>query len=192
MQAAGQLVWETERLYLRELRASDWNAIYAYASDPEVVRYMDWGPYSEQETQDFVKRVLISQERRPRTLFELAAWTKAENQLVGDCGISAGRASDRDGELGYAFAQQYWRKGYATEAARGLLAFAFSSLGLHRVYATCDTTNLSSVSVLNKIGMYCEGHLREHKWHRDRWRDSYLYAVLEQEWRGPTPVDRHK
>ena len=73
------------------------------------------------------------------------------------------------------------------QAARGLLAFGFETLGLHRIAATCDTGNVGSARVLEKIGMRREALFREDSLLRGRWRDSFLYAVLEHEWKGGTP-----
>ena len=55
-------------------------------------------------------------------------------------------------------------------------------LGLHRIFATCDTGNEASSRVLEKTGMRREAHFRQDNMIRGKWRDSYLYAVLEDEW----------
>jgi RimJ/RimL family protein N-acetyltransferase len=73
------------------------------------------------------------------------------------------------------------------QAARGLLAFGFETLALHRIAATCDTGNVGSARVLERIGMRREAPFREDSLLRGRWRDSFLYAVLEDEWKGGTP-----
>ena len=49
---------ETERLHLREIRATDEDDIHAYASDPEVVRLMIWGPNTREATREFLDRAL--------------------------------------------------------------------------------------------------------------------------------------
>jgi RimJ/RimL family protein N-acetyltransferase len=86
-----------------------------------------------------------------------------------------------EAELAYALHHQEWGQGYASEATCALLAFGFTTLGLHRVFATCDPDNRASVRVLQKLRMQQEGHLRENTWMRGTWRDSLLYALLAQE-----------
>jgi ribosomal-protein-alanine N-acetyltransferase len=54
---------ETERLLLRDLAASDRHPVHEYASDPEVVRFMDWGPNTEEETNEFIERSILSQRK---------------------------------------------------------------------------------------------------------------------------------
>ena len=89
---------------------------------------------------------------------------------------------------GYMFIHCLWvvgkskGQGYATEAARALVSFGFGTLRLHRVFATCDVRNVASARVLEKVGMRREGHCRGDKWVRGQWRDSYIYAMLEDEW----------
>jgi RimJ/RimL family protein N-acetyltransferase len=58
----------------------------------------------------------------------------------------------------------------------------FEQLGLHRLWAICDVRNAGSAGVLRKVGMRREAMLRQHLWGRDGWRDSYLYAMLADEW----------
>jgi len=58
----------------------------------------------------------------------------------------------------------------------------FEVLGLRRIWAECDTRNAGSYGIMEKLGMRREAHLRQDKRSRDGWRDSYLYAILAEEW----------
>jgi RimJ/RimL family protein N-acetyltransferase len=172
---------ETERLFLRDLVASDWHAVHEYASDPEVVRFMEWGPNREDETIGFVERSISAQREKPRRNFDLAIVLKDTGKLIVACGIHVSNPESREGWLGYCLNPNFWGKGYATETALGLVNYGFEELNLHRLFATCNTENLASAHVLEKSGMKKEGHLREHKWSKGKWRDSYLYGILEQD-----------
>ena len=171
----------TERLTLRDFAADDWFAVHSYAADPEVARYMDWGPNSDAETRAFIERVLVIRQAAPRRDFELAITLRADGRLIGGCGIHISNPRNREGWIGYILRRDCWGQGYASEAARALLGFGFGALDLHRIFATCDLRNLASARVLEKIGMRHEGHMREHRWQKTEWRDSLLYAILEQE-----------
>lgn len=175
------VVIRTKRLILRDFNETDWQAVHGYASDPEVVRYMDWGPNTEEETKVFIRRSISHQKEKPRRNYTLAIILKAEDRLIGSCGLHVANPDNREGWLGYCLNRHFWGQGYATETAKALLRFGFQQLGLHRIYATCDPANIASVHVLEKIGMQREGHLREHKWAKGRWRDSLLYAILDSE-----------
>lgn len=176
------VIINTERLVLREFNEVDWRAVHRYASDPEVVRYMDWGPNTEEETRAFVSRALTHQKEKPRRKYTLAIALKEEPELIGSCDLDVANLENKEGWIGYCLNRQFWGKGYTTETAEALLEFGFQRLGLHRIFATVDPDNIPSIHVLEKIGMQREGHLREHKWVKAKWRDSLLYATLESEW----------
>jgi [ribosomal protein S5]-alanine N-acetyltransferase len=69
-----------------------------------------------------------------------------------------------------------------TEAARAILGVAFRELNLHRVWATCHVRNHASYRVMEKLGMRREAHFRKNAFEKNEWRDSYLYAILAEEW----------
>lgn len=174
---------ETERLTLREFVKDDFLSIHNYASDPGVVKYQPWGPNSEKDTQLFLDQNIKYQLDNPRYDYEVAVVKKDDNKLIGACGIHLSNLDNREGWIGYCYNQQYWRNGYATEAAKAIIKFGFKHLNLHRIFATCDPDNSGSAKVLEKIGMIKEGRLTENKLQKGEWRDSFLYSILEQECR---------
>jgi RimJ/RimL family protein N-acetyltransferase len=87
-----------------------------------------------------------------------------------------------EAELGYELNPRYWGQGYATEAAAAMVGFGFEHVGAHRVWAYCLAANERSALVMDRLGMKREGHLRENHRMGDRWWDSYLYAVLAEDW----------
>lgn len=174
-------VTRTERLLLRDLMEADWQSVHSYASDPEVVRYMNWGPNTEEETKGFIQRALAGQNEKPRRNYTVAIVVRNENELIGGCSICVSNVDNREGWIGYCLNRHFWGKGYATETANALVDFGFDKLSLHRIFATCDPANTASAHVLEKIGMKREGRIREHMWAKGKWRDSLLYAILEQE-----------
>ena len=183
MNPLDQPVITTHRLVLRDFQEDDWTAVHEYAVDLDVVRYMPWGPNGEKETKAFIERTIAAQAEEPRTKFEFAVILGETGRLIGGCGIRVASKRDRSADMGYCLRKDAWGRGYGTEAASTVLAFAFDVLNSHRVFATCDTENYASTRLLEKLGMRREAHFREDTRLRGRWRDSYLYAVLEQEWR---------
>ena len=179
------VVLKTERLILREFEESDWEAVHFYGSDLEVVRYMPWRPNSVENTRKLIQRAIAHQRDDPRREYELAVTLRAGGGLIGGCGITMTSSQHRGAYIGYCFDKRVWGKGYATEAARAIVAFGFEHLGLRRIVATCDTENLASARVMEKIGMTREGRMREDMQIRGRRRDSFLYAILKHEWQEP-------
>ncbi|TDL65040.1 N-acetyltransferase [Rhodococcus qingshengii] len=173
---------KTERIYLREFQESDWQDVHKYASQERVCQYQPWGPNSEKESQAFVKQVLDDSAIVPRTTYTLAVINKKEDRLIGAGELSIQDTHNKKGEIGYIINPDYWGKGVATDVAILLIGFGFHQLKLHRIYATCDPRNISSIRVLEKVGMTKEGRIREDLLMKDGWRDSLLYSVLDYEW----------
>ena len=170
---------QTERLLLRDFRDDDFDAVHAYATDLEVVRHTTWGPNSEADTRDFLRRAQSQIGIAPRARFELAVVRGDGGELIGGIGL---HVDGFKAMLGYCLARSAWGQGYATEAARAMVGFGFESLGLHRIWACCDPENPGSIRVLQKVGMKREGHFRHDCRIRGEWRDNLYFAILEDQW----------
>jgi [ribosomal protein S5]-alanine N-acetyltransferase len=172
---------ETERLILREFRATDWHDVHVYSSDPEVVRWFPFGPNTESETRAFVASQASQTHPEPRAFFDLVIALRDVDRVIGSCFLKLEGEPEPTGFITYLLARTHWGKGYATETARALLRYAFEQ-GAHRVFTYCDVQNPASARVLEKLGMRREALLLEHVWYRERWHDEYVYAILRREW----------
>lgn len=172
---------ETDRLIIREFNEDDFKAIHTYASKPEVTVYLPFGPNNESDTQIFLKKAINYQFQNPRCDYEFAVILKENNMLIGGCGIHVTNPNNQEGSIGYCYDRKYWHNGYATESANAIIYFGFQKLNLHRIFATCCPDNIRSAKVMEKIGMKKEGHLREHKLQKGKWRDSFIYSILDYE-----------
>ncbi len=173
---------ETERLLLRDFRLEDEAGIYEYASDPEVVRFADWGPSDISTIRANLQRRLADQKSWPRDSIEVAVELRSDTCLIGIMRITLSDRTNRTADFGYTFNRRFWNNGYATEATRALLHLAFSKLYLHRVWASCDVRNHASYRVMEKLGMRREALFKKDVLQKGEWRNSYLYAVLAEEW----------
>ena len=173
----------TKRVMVRELSESDWEDVHAYASDSEVVKFLPWGPNSEQDTHDHIKRAMITRlEDPPRQAYHLGLVLKATGKLIGGCGIQIADPDHLQAWIGYVMHRDYWGQGFGKEGAAALVEFGFRELKMHRISGKCDVQNIAAICVMEKLGMQREGHFREHKFMKGRWRDSYVYAILDREW----------
>lgn len=172
---------ESPSLILREFVAEDWPSVQAYASNLEVVRFLPFGPSSVEDTKTFLRTVMAQQKASPRTAYELAVTERSRGRLIGSCGLRVRDPVHRSGDIGYVVGKDRWGRGYGTEIAQTLIRFGFDELKLHRIWATCDPDNAASARVLEKAGMQREGRLRHDKQLRGSWRDSYLYAIVEDD-----------
>lgn len=173
---------ETDRLLLRDVREDDYGDIHDYATDLEVVRYMNWGPNTPEVTRTVLADWLRDQRRWPRPVVNMAAHHKADGRMIGAIRFAVLDPDTGLGDFGYSFNRAYWNQGFGTEAAGAVVDNAFARLGLRRMIATCDARNTGSWRVMEKLGMRREALFRQDTRAHDGWRDSYLYAILAEEW----------
>ena len=139
---------ETERLRVRPFTDSDVAPLVELFSDPEVARFTgDGEPLSIEDAALWVRNSVANLERFGYGTG--AVVEKASGALVGWAGFA--RPDGAPEEVIYGFAQSAWRRGYATELLKGLVAFA-SGRGLSPVRATVDRQNFVSVRVLTRQG----------------------------------------
>ncbi|WP_081264958.1 GNAT family N-acetyltransferase [Prescottella equi] len=161
-----------EKVVLRRFRPEDHDDVHAFASDPDVCRFMSWGPNSQADTRDFLAQAVTV---RPSRL-DLAIL--ADQRLIGSASVWTTDIEHRTGELGYTLRADAWGQGHGTDAARALLRLGAEHLRLERIAATCDVDNLASARVLGKIGMSFEGILRGYRLVRGERRDHLAFARL--------------
>ncbi|APU21218.1 GNAT family N-acetyltransferase [Actinoalloteichus sp. GBA129-24] len=169
------------RLVLRDFLDSDVDAVHAFAGDPEVTRFTDWGPNSPEDSRAFVADAVAQARESSRTEFSLAAVDVTSGVLIGSAAVGITSRTHRQGELGYVVHRDHWGRGLATEATTMLLTFGFHRLGLRRIAATCHPDNIASARVLQKAGLRPEGRLRSNLHVRGAWRDSLLFAALDDD-----------
>ncbi len=136
---------ETERLFLRPLTVDDAQDMFEWVGDPIVNRYM---PYSLYHDVEQVKEYIAS---LPEEANEFAFCLKDTGKVIGAGGISFD-AQRGAYELGYNFNRTYWGKGYATEAAKALIRWAYEELDARDFCANHATANADSGHVLKKCG----------------------------------------
>jgi ribosomal-protein-alanine N-acetyltransferase len=173
---------ETKRLILREFTEADWPVVLAYQNDPLYQRYYRWTERTAEDVHAFVGMFLSFQHERPRRNFQLAVTLKENGRLIGNCGVRVNNPDQREANIGYELASEYWGRGYATEAAGEILRFGFDELDMHRIWAVTIAENVGSARVLDKLGMRLEACEREKEWIKDRWHDRLTYAILDHEW----------
>jgi ribosomal-protein-alanine N-acetyltransferase len=146
------IILETERLRLRTWSLDDAEDAYRIWSDPEVMRYIKTGqPYAEIELMRGWLRRMIAHQKQHGFCF-WAVVEKERGQLIGNCGMAYSLNGGPPVNFGYTLARSCWGRGYATEAARECLGYAFERLHLPELVAIVDSRNTASRRVLEKIG----------------------------------------
>ena len=149
-------ILETARLALRAWTVDDAEALFEICRDADVMKYIGTGsPY---QNLDDVRSVLekIAAHHAAHGYGRMAVIEKSSRKIIGSCGF-AHIESQGEIELGYLLSRDAWGKGYATEAARACLRYAFETLKFPQLIALTAPPNTASQHVLEKIGFTSQG-----------------------------------
>lgn len=148
---------ETERLWLRPMQMGDAQAVFeTYAQDTQVTRFALWLPHqSLADTQRYLQACEIAWQSG--SAFPWALIRKSDGKLIGSVEM---RIDQHKAEIGYVVARPWWGEGYASEAARSLVDWAYAHPAIYRVWGACDAENLASARVLEKAGLVFEARIQ--------------------------------
>lgn len=170
----------TPRLILREFRESDLDALYDMFRRADFQRYE--GPVLTREDTEKQLRLLLEDARAvPRRQYRFAVTIPPEDIARGRVSLWPNNAGIGEWEIGWKIHPNCWGQGYATEAARELMRYAFTHLGVRRIVAFCHAENLASLRVMEKLGMQREAHLRQVRWLDGKWNDEFACTILKEE-----------
>jgi RimJ/RimL family protein N-acetyltransferase len=172
----------TDRLRLRRSTPGDAEAISAYRSLPHVGRYQGW----ERTDAVFLRHEIEEMARRSpgeRGWVQLSVEERGSGTLVGDVGMSPAEGEPAVLKVGYTMDPAHQRRGYATEAVRALIAYAFEVLGAEVVRAYADADNVPSIRVAEKAGMTLMERF-EHRSSDESWV-GVRYEIHRERWRTP-------
>ena len=173
----------TERLLLRQILPTDAEAMYDYASKKEVTRYLLWSPHP---TKDYTARYIdyLQEKYRSGEFYDWAIVPQECGFMIGTCGFTRFNTSDNSAEIGYVLNPSAWGHGYAAEAVKRVLSFAFQELGLHRVEARYLDGNQASRRTMERVGMTFEGVMRDAMIVKGRYQSVGICSILRDEYFG--------
>lgn len=147
------MIFETERLYLREMNQSDFKALSKILQDEEVQEWLD-RQISRYHKWDFGLWAVV---------------LKETDEMIGQCGLTMQLWKDKEVlEIGYLFQRKYWHRGYATEAAKACKKYAFEVLDANEVCSIIRDTNVASQNVAVRNNMVVV----------DRWTKHYRGVAM--------------
>ncbi|NOH80502.1 GNAT family N-acetyltransferase [Vibrio sp. RE86] len=183
---------ETERLRLRQWQPSDQEAYIAINADENVMRFFP-ATMNREET--------LAQIGRAHAYIEKHGWgfwaveLKATNEFIGFVGLlgqdaQSGLPNAPMVEVGWRLSSKHWGEGYAPEAAKAALEFAFTQLNLSEVYSFTAIQNAPSRRVMEKIGMHnTEQNFDHPKLPKGHQLERHcLYRMTASQWRALQPV----
>jgi ribosomal-protein-alanine N-acetyltransferase len=174
---------ETDRLVVRPFHEDDAAALYPYAANPNVTRFTLWDYHksiadTRMFVHDYARLRYVEGVPEPMAVAEKGR----AGHPVGAVGCFWASQPNRIMELGYWFAEPVWGRGYAAEACRAVVSYAFQACGPERMQARVIAGNAASVRVLQKLGFRYEGVLRSSLYRRGAFEDVLYFSVLRGEW----------
>ena len=156
-----EMILETQRLSLRELRQSDFPALCLILQDAEVM-YAYGRAFGDAETQAWLDKQL--QRYRETGVGLWAAILKESGALIGLCGLIVQDCEgERVQEIGYFLQKAHWHRGYAIEAASACKRYAFDVLGAREVCSIIREDNAASQNVAKRNGMAVRKRYNKHE-----------------------------
>ncbi|MDR6599410.1 ribosomal-protein-alanine N-acetyltransferase [Achromobacter deleyi] len=159
--------------YLRPLQIHDAAAWSAYLNRPGVIEHTSWGDISPAALATLINGYVEGGEGLRWAIVE------ANGSLLGTVGLNEIARAHGRAELAYDLDPRYQGRGLATHAARAVVNWAHDAMDLQRIQATVLDSNASSIAVLERIGMQCEGVLHQYRKVRGQARDYWMYAAVQ-------------
>ena len=180
----------TDRLLLRPATSDDLSATWSFRQLGAVSRWLTRAPQTPDE---HIEHFGTAESLAKTLVIEL------DGHIIGDLMVDIGdawaqaeiaeRAQAVQADLGWVVHPDHGGRGLATEAVREVLRICFEDLGLRRVIAECFEANEPSWRLMERVGMRRETHTVRESLHRSgEWLDGLGYALLAEEWDGPTRV----
>ena len=155
------IILETKRLVLRRQVVTDLDDLWALYCDPEITKYIPDAPHTREQAREELEWHRNGHPRNP----DLGLWAtvhKESGKFIGRCGLLPWDIDEqREVEVAYTIAREYWGQGLATEAAQAILNYGFEKLHLTRLVSLIEPENIASQRVAEKIGMAFERRVEE-------------------------------
>lgn len=175
-----------DRIYLRTITISDVNKNYLqWMNDKEIVKYLEsrFTNYSMEDLIDYVIKTTSNSD-----ILFLAIISKEENKHIGNIKLGPINRMHLFANMGIIIGEKnYWGKGYATEAIKIVVDYAFNKLNLHKITAGVYVENTRSKKVFLKAGFKKEGILKKHYFYNGKYIDAIILGVINERFIFKTP-----
>lgn len=167
----------TNRLYLRLFEKRDAETVQVLCNNYNIYKSTLYLPYPYS-----LNDALVWMENHKKNFdedysYEFAITDKISGNLYGAISLSNNQKF-KNGEIAYWIGEEYWGKGYGTEAAKAIIDFAFEEKKMHKVFARYFKSNPASGRIMQKIGMVQEGVLKDQIVKDGEYEDLIYYGII--------------
>lgn len=173
---------ETKRFRLKKLVDEYKESLINLFSDDDVMKYSGTEVLDAEKQAEFYLKKIKSMYKE-RQGIRWAIINKESNEFIGDIGLYNIDFYSNNTEVGYSILKKFWRQGVVTECIKEIEKFAFEKLNMNRIIAMIDKNNIPSIKLVEKLGFYRDGILREHYYNKSK--NEYIsicvYSVIKSD-----------
>jgi RimJ/RimL family protein N-acetyltransferase len=167
-----------EKIFLRLMEERDIPDKVRWVNDPEIRKILISDLISESGTKTWFLKASASHSRK-----EFIICLNESNESIGFTSIKNIDRTNLKAEMSLLLGnKEYWGHGYAKEARKLLLDYAFNELGLNRIYTFNWVKNGKIISLNKKLGFIIEGELRQDIFFNGEFRNMVIMSILKKEW----------
>lgn len=140
------MIFETTRLYVRQLEEDDEAAFFELMSNPNVMNPIPQRPFTKAESISKLAELIILEKSSDTKIWCLCK--KGCNDLIGICGVL--KNDEKEDEIAYRIRETFWSNGFGTEIAKGLIDYCFVNMKSDIITADVCVDNAKSIKILDK------------------------------------------
>jgi len=167
-------IFETERLIIRQFDISDKDYFFDIMGNPKVMHLIPLEVLTSEESDNKLDEIIRSYKIKS----ERKIWAidiKKSNEMIGLCGLIIN--SEKENEIAYRIREKYWRNGYGTEIAKGLVKFGFEKLQYDLITADAYVHNIGSIKIIEKMMVFDKEFYNQ----KDKCTDR-RYKLYKKDW----------
>ena len=173
------MIIRTQRLEIRPLEGTDLEDLFSIYGDEDTCRYLLHDAWTKDNRNSCFENLLKKNDLSGPGLYLACI---LDERVIGT--LSASYTDMKDTvEIGYVLNKEYKGKGYAYEAVKAMMDRLFEAYEVHRIITNMDARNSDSAKLCESLGMRREAHFLKDYWNKGEWTDSFIYAVLKEEWK---------
>jgi [ribosomal protein S5]-alanine N-acetyltransferase len=175
--------YTTHRLRARDLVMEDWEFVTTCANDPRVNKHLDFGGLNtEFGAKTYIANANDAAQEDQRQSYKFGIELRSTKAFIGSIWLDCKSEEPGTATFGFFLFPSYWNSGYASEAVKGLLGYAFNKLNLENIVANCDSDNAASRSVLEKNNMLFTKVLPKYRVRDYGAKDALFFELRKNEW----------
>jgi ribosomal-protein-alanine N-acetyltransferase len=175
----------TERLLIRDYIIEDLESHHELLSDEIVMYYLqDIKTENIDESKENLLNLINDQKLEERKYYCFRIENRSTSKFIGSVGYTVidNTPYGKLVHMGYFIKQDFWNKGYATEALKRVIEYAFDENSVYRIHTGCHKENIASEKVMQKCGFIKEAEFKEYVLHEGKLKDRVEYRLLKHEW----------